>query len=516
MADAERDLKIVITSDTGNAERNLEGFGGSLKRVGEIAAGLGLEKAAEAVLRFGKELVTSSVTAYQESQNKLAQLNAVLKSTGGVAGMSQEALISLSKQLQNTTTYSDESVMSVENLLLTFTKIGKETFPEATKAVLDMSTALGEDAKSASIQLGKALQDPILGITALRRVGVNFSDDQKKMIEGWVKQGETLKAQQFILKEIATEFGGSAAAAAGTFDGKMKQLKNTVDDLKEVFGKLLVEAINPFLEKISSMAKVVLSLAEGHKQWSDIMNLLNTKTSMFGAIIGQVLDVLKNIFTPVLKELQLIWQKHHDTIVLLAGVLGALLGGALIILLDVLAALVKALLIVFDKFFSFVEWAGKTLPVAINFLSGVLNSLGNAFKSVAKIAHEVWTSMSEMIKGEINKIIGSINGLIQGANWAFKKVPGNSINIPTIPMLASGVTNFSGGMALVGEQGPELVNLPSGSNVLPADKTRNALGGINITINNPSIRSDNDITDLVNQIKRALGRENELARLALI
>ena len=74
-----------------------------------------------------------------------------------------------------------------------------------------------------------------------------------------------------------------------------------------------------------------------------------------------------------------------------------------------------------------------------------------------------------------------------------------------------------GGTALVGEMGPELVNLPAGSFVNQSATTRNMVGGgTNITINNPSIRSDNDITLLVRQIKKALGRENELAKLGAI
>ena len=62
---------------------------------------------------------------------------------------------------------------------MTFTKIGQDIFPDATRIVLDMSQALGQDLKSSAVQVGKALQDPILGVSALRRVGVNFSDSQQ-------------------------------------------------------------------------------------------------------------------------------------------------------------------------------------------------------------------------------------------------------------------------------------------------------------------------------------------------
>ena len=89
-------------------------------------------------------------------------------------------------------------------------KIGKDIFPEATKTMLDMSTALGQDLKSSAIQLGKALQDPILGITALRRVGVNFNNAQKETVKRLVESGQMMKAQKFILAELRTEFCNSS------------------------------------------------------------------------------------------------------------------------------------------------------------------------------------------------------------------------------------------------------------------------------------------------------------------
>lgn len=180
-----------------------------------------------------------SLDAFNDSEKQLAQLDAVLKSTKGAAKLTKDEIINLASSLQNTTTYSDEAVLSAENLLLTFTNIGRETFPQATKTVLDMSTALGQDTKSSAIQLGKALQDPILGVTALRRVGVNFSKDQLAVIENLVKTGKTLDAQKMILKELNTEFGGSASAQALTFAGRIEILKNKFNDLQEKVGGVI-------------------------------------------------------------------------------------------------------------------------------------------------------------------------------------------------------------------------------------------------------------------------------------
>lgn len=193
-----------------------------------------------------------SVDAFNDSQKELAQLDAVLKSTKNAAGLTRDEVVKLAASLQKQTTFSDEAVLSAENLLLTFTNIKKNVFPQATQTVLDMSVALGQDTKSSAIQLGKALQDPILGITALRRVGVNFSDAQKTVIEKLVNTGHSLEAQKMILKELSTEFGGSASAQAQTFAGKLEILKNAVNDIQEGIGKLIIDAITPFVTAISN------------------------------------------------------------------------------------------------------------------------------------------------------------------------------------------------------------------------------------------------------------------------
>src|SRR5262245_66611796 len=76
-----------------------------------------------------------------------------------------------------------------------------------------MSAALGQDGKASAIQLGKALNDPIKGVTALQRVGVSFTKSQKNQIKALVESGNTLGAQKVILRELGKEFGGAAKAA---------------------------------------------------------------------------------------------------------------------------------------------------------------------------------------------------------------------------------------------------------------------------------------------------------------
>ena len=158
---------------TSAGSKTKSGFSGLTRTVGLLTGGLGVAGLAGAAHAAFSEM--------EDSQKVAAQTAAVLKSTGGAANVSAKQVDDLAQSLLNKSGIDDEAIKSGENLLLTFTNIrnevgkGNDIFNQATKTCTDMSVALGQDMKSSAIQLGKALNDPVKGITALRRVGVSFS-----------------------------------------------------------------------------------------------------------------------------------------------------------------------------------------------------------------------------------------------------------------------------------------------------------------------------------------------------
>jgi len=205
---------------------------GSALKIGAAGAAVGLGVAVVALKGFVQEAA--------EAQRIQAQTNAVLASTKGVAGVSAKAVSDLANSLSRVIPVDDEVIQSAENMLLTFTKVGKDVFPQATEAALDMATALGGDPVEAAMRLGKALNDPIGGVTALRRVGVQLTDAQEKQIKAFVASGDIMSAQKVILQELQTEFGNSARAAGETFAGKMKILGTQIGNVKEAIGTALL------------------------------------------------------------------------------------------------------------------------------------------------------------------------------------------------------------------------------------------------------------------------------------
>lgn len=214
----------------------------------KLAASAALGIAGFAAIKFVKD----SVAAFEESQAVLAQTEAVIKSTGHAAGLTADQIHELAVGFQQTTTYSDEAVQGAENLLLTFTKISGDTLPAATQAVLDTSTALGKDLTGTAIQVGKALQNPTIGLTALRRSGVTFTLEQVEVIKALDATGHSAEAQALIIKELNREFGGSAAAATKTFAGQMAQLGNDFNDVQEKIGGLIAQLLEALLPAIKA------------------------------------------------------------------------------------------------------------------------------------------------------------------------------------------------------------------------------------------------------------------------
>jgi len=222
----------------GRMEKKASGFQRAMGRLGPaIASGL----AGGAIIAGVKKLTDAA----RESQLVAAQTEAVIKSTGGAAGLSAKQIGDLAGALSAKVAVDDEVIQSGANVLATFTSIKGDVFKGATAAAVDLAAAMNQGEvtadglKSANIQLGKALNDPVKGISALTRVGVSFTQGQKDQIAAMVKAGDVAGAQRLILAELSKEFGGSAEAAATSG----KKLSVAWGNAQETLGGLLLPAV---------------------------------------------------------------------------------------------------------------------------------------------------------------------------------------------------------------------------------------------------------------------------------
>jgi len=235
-----KQLEGQIGAPAAEAGKQVESsLGGAFTKVAAVAGG-----AFVGAKVFG--FLKDSVAAARESNRVAADTAAVIASTGGVAGVTARHVDDLANSIARKTGIDDEQIASAENLLLTFTAVrnevgkGNDVFDQATKLAVDMAARFGGDASSAAIQLGKALQDPIRGVAALRRVGVGLTDDQERQVKAFVATGDALSAQKVILAEVAKEAGGAAAAQGNPAD----KLRQSIDQLEESIGNFLIPALD--------------------------------------------------------------------------------------------------------------------------------------------------------------------------------------------------------------------------------------------------------------------------------
>lgn len=410
---ASRKLLLQIALQTAQAVKEMERMKGQMKSMADHTKHMGTSMfnaqvafaAFKTVLRGVTQFLGGSINKFIEQEKAEAQLGATLKSTNNVIGLTAAQLKEMAKGLQSVTAYSDETIIGAENLLLTFTNIGKDVFPQALETVLDMSTALGQDLKSSSIQLGKALQDPILGVTALRRVGVNFNEEAQKMIKNLVDTGRAGEAQAYILKELQTEFGGSARAARETLGGALAALKNSFGDLQESLGA-------KFAPIIKDLADNLLPKLEG-----PFGQLGDALTSILGALTEILPTILEmaGTFAPII-----------ESVMNLAVALFDALKPAfeqIVRIIDILAPIIDKLLkaitplveIFGDVFATALELVAEVLEAIAPLLETIFDILGpifEAIKPVVKILGDVLKPILELILLPITELIKAIKSVI--------------------------------------------------------------------------------------------------------
>lgn len=506
-----------------STEQHTSRAGGAYSKFSGLAK-LALFSGATAAVSFG----VSAVKSFMESENVAAQLNATLKSTGGIAGVTAEQATKLASSLQKVSKFSDEEILSGENLLLTFTKIGKDIFPEATRTMLDMSQALGQDVKSSAIQLGKALQDPILGVTALRRVGVNFNEEQQKVIKNLVETGRSAEAQRLILKELSTEFGGSASAAADTYAGKIAVLKNRFDDFKESAGKVMIDVLGfltggfgsaknqaqQFINIGPPLVNVVTAQATAVTKQKDAQNALNLAQQNEIAQRGALVTAKQNVATA---------QGQLNTAIQNYGANSeqARVATENLELKQGSLALQESIT---GKATDGVTDAKWRLHKANDELTGKTKDLESAQKNFKGTLEDVFTvvdSTGKHVSAQFRPLDVYIGKLQEAVNSGALVI--NSGGFTTQKGLtfggnAAGTDYWKGGMTWVGEKGPELVNLPRGSQVIPNHKISSAPASVVVNVSMAGVlaRSRSDLRDVAKDLVGSIDEELRAKGMATI
>jgi hypothetical protein len=429
-------------------EKELKRLTTPMEKIGAVSRALA--PAAVIGLTALTGMAVGAVRAAEEAQVADARLRNIVQSMGLFGNQTEtvtQRLFDFADATELSTAVDGDLIRSTQAKLLTFANLSKTAdqvggaMDRATLAAIDLAAAGFGEAEQNAVQLGKALQDPVKGITALARSGVTFTEQEKEKIATLVESGKVLEAQNMILSAIETQVGGTAAATA-TGSQKMTVAFNMMAD---EIGKVLlplVETLVPimvgFFDMVGENSGVVAVLA--------------------GIFAGLAVAILAVNFAlnanPIVKVITLI----------------AFLAAGLVVLINYLVNLYGG----WDKLFK--DIAGWL----VSFVSGFRNALAaiggffvSIFDGLGGIVRGALNGMLSFVEGYINFIISGVNGLLGLINRVLGagKAIGINLQIPTIPTLK--IPRLAEGGIVMPRPGGVLANIAEGGQaeaVIPLDR----------------------------------------------
>ncbi|MBI9095586.1 MAG: phage tail length tape measure family protein [Sphaerochaeta sp.] len=274
-------------------------FTASLLKTGLAAAGVSLSLAK--MLSTAKE----AVALYAVQAKAETSLAAAIRATGQESEFSIGVLREYASSLQAVTNYGDETILTVEQMMVQTKRIGSDIMPQATEAALDMATALGTGLPENAKKLARALADPIQGISMLKESMVILTDEQQSSIKGFVEQGDLASAQKVILDKLTATYGGLARAQGALDVSKIEQISNVMGDIKEGLGQSIIEGISPamtwLLEKLQTVndkiakanreAGIVSPSSMSDKELTETWEAQRGKVEQYRKQIGQAIQI---------------------------------------------------------------------------------------------------------------------------------------------------------------------------------------------------------------------------------
>lgn len=301
----------------------------------------GVERLSQRLTSIGKTMslaVTAPLTAIgvvalrnaDIQQRAEAKVQQAIRSTAGAAQLSFEQLASYASELQGKSLFGDEAILNnVTAQLLTFTNIAGDNFKRTQVVALDLATVLDGDLKSASIQLGKALNDPVKNLSALSRSGIQFSKEQTAVIKELAETNRLAEAQTLILAELERQYGGQAEAAAKVGLGALTKLRNSWGDFLEQIGVLMMPVVTKVAGALSSVVAVLQSM---DPRWKKLLVSVAAVAAAIGPLclllgtLSKALPLLKTGFAMLVAPIGLVKAGIHGlTAAIAANPIGLLL-----------------------------------------------------------------------------------------------------------------------------------------------------------------------------------------------
>lgn len=288
---------VVLSGDDSELDKALSDAERKMQKVGESLGKIGATLTSRLTLPL-LGIGALAAKEFGESADAIARMDAVLRASGGAAGVTADHIKELASQLAKVTTFQDNVTISAASMLLTFQNVrnevgqGNDIFDRTIKVSQDLAALMGGDLQDAVLAVGRALEDPENGLQALRRAHVQLTQAEKDHIKALLDQGRTLEAQKFMLDKIEGSIKGTAVAMAQTPTGKFKQAWNEVKKALEEVGHILVETISPAIDKLKGLA---LAFQDSEHSTKVFITALATLGAAAGPILYSI-ELLQKLF----------------------------------------------------------------------------------------------------------------------------------------------------------------------------------------------------------------------------
>lgn len=444
-------VKLLGDNQTGKAFKEAQSSAQKFEQGMDKAAGV-------ATVALGG--LAAAGTGAALAAEAVASANAVVGNVLGNMGMDKatDRVLDYADALEKSLGIDEKVIKNTQGKLATFSELASSAdeaggaFDRATMAALDMAAAGFGSAEQNAVQLGKALQDPVKGITALQRSGVTFTESQKEMIEAMVEAGDMAGAQNLILAELEKQVGGTAEATA---DSSAKT-KLAFGEVAEQVGVALLPVMDMLAEKalafsewasnntgtittlagvIGGLAAAVVGVNTAMKVWNTVAAITDgiqklMETSVGKAVIAwikQGIAVAKSTAKLILHNAAELAGAAIRGVVTAAQALLNLVMAANPITLVILAvvALVGVFILLWNKCDGFREAVKKLWDILKNAFLTVLDAVKTAFskvwewvKKVGDFIGNVFTGAWNGLKGAIDWVRDAVKGVI---DW-FKRL----------------------------------------------------------------------------------------------
>lgn len=376
--------------DMGRASKAIQRFARDAQRISQNLEAAG-QRMTMAITAPFVALAVTSARAAAESRDAIAQVESRLASMGNASGKTSEQLQESAKQLQRLSTYDDDDILrNVTSALLTFGGVAGEQFDRAQRAAVDMATSLQMELQPATVMIGKAMNDPVKGITAMGRAGIQFTESQKDMIKSLHESGRTMEAQNIILAELERQFMGAGLAAREAVPGS-----DAIDSWRE-FQEVVGDVVLNIIDAIEPM---VVKVLDAFNNMSPGMQTFIVMAGAVAAAIGPLLWAL-GAFVGAIANLAPIWASFvsiFSNAMVTAGITSV--GVAIRALIAYLAPWVGAIALVIGALWEF----RGVLVEAFNAIMQVVQ--GNVLPAFQNLFGKIGALMDELSSGPIAEFV---------------------------------------------------------------------------------------------------------------